>query len=479
MSQYASFRDLEFLSPLIALLVGALTLLNVDCFLSKRFKSLNLLVTCSTFIVASILLTFRLESQNPLLLNWIQNDRLGHILSHFFLIVGLITALLGASFFKKFHPEESRDGEFYFLLIAAIFGLILIGLSSDFLTLFLGIETLSISLYVLCGYQKNWSISKEAAIKYFLTGSLASAFLLYGIALLYGATGTTNFSSLFKAYQLLTGFEEKVLFLGGIAFLTVGLLFKVTIVPFHLWAPDVYEGATTPVTAFMAVGTKIGIFAALIRVFIEALPNFNPVFNQALLLLFFPTLIYGSFLALRQVNLRRFFAFSGMSHSAYLLIPIFSNQTESVPSMIYYLVVYALATFGAFTFMVRVDKEKKGLRIEDLEGLFFKAPFLTGLFTCSLLILAGIPPFAGFFAKFYIFKIGIQGGYYIAVAFGLVMTVISFYYYLKILCKMFKKTDIKQEVLISKDYFNNILTIVFLIIIVFFLVTPDIIINLY
>ena len=230
-------------------------------------------------------------SHNPLLTPWLRFDPLARLFTVFFLVLGIASTLLAASFFQNF---KATQGEYYFLLLSAIFGLILIGRSADYLTLFLGLETLSISLYILCGYMKKWKFSNEASMKYFLMGALAAAFLLYGIALIYGAIGTTNLEAMAKAYQGLADKPEKTLFLSGIALVTLGLAFKAAIVPFHVWAPDVYDGAPTPVTAFMAVGTKVGAFAAFARVFLAAFFQLDPIWNESIAILAYPTLIYAN-----------------------------------------------------------------------------------------------------------------------------------------------------------------------------------------
>jgi len=353
-----------------------------------------------------------------------------------FLGIGLASAFLTDSFFQRY---EATQGEYYFLLISAIFGLILIGAAADFLTLFLGLETLSIASYVLCAYMKKWEISGETAIKYFLIGALATAFLLYGIALIYGALGTTNFSGMLEAYHAISASSKQALFLGGIALVTLGLAFKAAIVPFHVWAPDVYDGAPNPVTTFMAVGTKAGAFAAFARVFLVTLPQFDPLWNQGVAWLAIITMIYANIVALRQVQLRRFFAYSGISHAGFMLMPIVADTSEALPALEFYLVVYSLATLGCFAILAILDHGSKGAFIKDLHGLFKRSPFLAGVFALCLLTLAGIPPTAGFFAKFYVFKLAFQAGYYALVIVGLLTAILAVFYYLRIVSVMFSE----------------------------------------
>jgi NADH-quinone oxidoreductase subunit N len=214
---------------------------------------------------------------------------------------------------------------------------------------------------------------------------------------------------------------------------TLALAFEAAIVPFQVWAPDVYEGAPTPVTAFMAVGTKVGAFAAFVRLFFDGLPEFNPNWNEAISWLVYPTLIYANFVALRQTQLRRFFAYSGISHAGFLLIPLVVGTPAALSAMLFYLVIYAFATLGAFAVLTFMDIESKGVFISDLRGLFQRSPFFAGVLSLCLLTLAGIPPTIGFFAKFYIFQNAFESGYYGLVIVGLLTTILSVYYYLRII----------------------------------------------
>lgn len=435
--------DFAALSPLLILLAGSLGLLLLEAFADKTAKKISFYVTFIVLILALIAAVIAPSSENAFLTPWLRFDFLARFFALLFLSIGLASVLLAASFFERF---EASHGEYYFLLLSALFGLILIGASADFLTLFLGLETLSIALYVLCGYMKKWEVSSEAAIKYFLMGSLAAAFLLYGIALIYGAIGTTHFADLLDGYRALSATSNQALFFGGIALVTLGLAFKAAVVPFHVWAPDVYDGAPNPVTAFMAVGTKAGAFAGFARLFLVALPQFNPLWNQGVAWLAIATMIYANIVALRQVQLRRLFAYSGISHAGFLLIPIIAGTPEALPSLEFYLVVYALATLGAFAILAILDHHSKGVFLKDLQGLFQRSPLLAGILTICLLTLAGIPPTAGFFAKFYVFKVAFQAGYYSLVIVGLLTTILSVFYYLRIVSVMFVEAPIEKAV---------------------------------
>lgn len=431
MSTNFSLTDFFSLGPLLVLFGFSLVLLLIEAFARDAKKS----VAITTFIgLVSTLYVAIISpgSTNPLLTDWLTFDSLSRFFAIFFILIGIITLFLSSPFFKRF---QATEGEYYFLLLSALFGLLLIAAANDFLTLFLGLETLSIALYVLCGYMKKWTISHEASFKYFLLGSMSTAFLLFGIAFVYGAVGTTRFDALLSTLKTLPS-TNQTLFLGGISLVTLGLLFKAAVVPFHVWAPDVYAGSPTPVTAFMAVATKAGAFAALIRIFLETFEGLDPRWNQALALFAYPTLIYANFVAIRQTQLRAFFAYSGIAHAGLLLLPLAAASSDSTSAMLFYIVVYTVATLGCFAVISFLDTKSEGVQLEDLRGLFHRSPFLASTFSLCLLTLAGIPPTIGFFAKFYIFKIAFAAGFYGLVIVGLLTTILAAFYYLRLIAIM-------------------------------------------
>lgn len=438
-----SLHDYFALSPLLMVLMGTLTILLVAAFSEDSVKKLGAPFTLVIFALAAVLTFYAPPIENSLLTPWLKLDPLSRIFDLLFLGTGAAIVLLAEPFFKRFQPLR---GEFYFLLMSSVIGLMLIGQAADFLILFLGIETLSISLYVLCGYMKKWELSHESQTKYFFMGSIAAAFLLYGIALLYGATGTTRLDALLPA--LPTG-ELKILFYAGMAFITLGLAFEAAAFPVQTWAPDVYDGAPNPVTAFMAVGTKIGAFAAFVRVFFDALPHLDPRFGQGIAILIYLTLVFATFVALRQTKMRRFFAYSGIANAGFLLIPVVVGTPEALSALLFYLVIYSIATLGCFAVLAFFDKTATGVEMDDLRGLFQRAPFLSSIFALCLLTLSGLPPTVGFFAKFALFKVAFQAGYYGLVIVGLLTTILSAFYYLRIVSVMFAEKEEGEEPLES------------------------------
>jgi NADH-quinone oxidoreductase subunit N len=442
-------NDFAALSPLLVILNGSILMLLLESFASHTTRSIAAWLTTLLLIIALLTNCYAPDGTHPMLTAWLRFDTLSRIFTSLFLTVGIAVACLSSSFFSR---TQTTQGEYFFLLLAAIFGLQLVGSAADFLTLFLGIEILSLALYVLCAYIKESNISREGAVKYFLTGSLAAAILLYGIAFIYGATGTTRLDLLLTRYQALDTTTGYALFMCGIAFVTAGLAFKASIVPFHAWAPDVYSAAPPPITAFMAVGTKIGAFAALTRVFLEALPHFDPIWQQGMVLLAYPTLIYANFVAIRQPYLLRFFAYSGISHAGFLLLPLIAGGPEATPALLFYLVVYLISTLGAFATLVFLERQNQNLTLHDLQGFFSRSPFLASSLTLCLITLAGIPPTPGFFAKIYIFKVAYSAGFLSLIVLGLLTTILAAYYYLRLVAAMFTSAEQEESTNITDQW---------------------------
>lgn len=427
-----TLHDWLALSPLLILFFSTMLVLTLESISERTGKKYAFFTTLGALCLVGTICLNSPTSDNPLLTKWLSFDPLAHFFNLFFILIGIGVILISPFY----------HGEYYFLVLSSISGLFLIGSAADFLTLFLGIETLSIPLYILCGYNKNQTLSHESAIKYFLTGALATAFLVYGIALLYGATGSTDFGTLLGDYQGISSSQDMFLFLAGIAFITVALGFKAAIVPFHQWAPDVYSAAPTSVTAFMAVGTKIGAFAAFTRIFFITLPSFNLQWNECIGWLAAITLIYANFVALKQRHLRRFFAYSGIAQAGFLLIPFASGS--ALTPLLFYLVIYALATLGCFSVIKALENSPEGISLDDLQGLFKQSPLLALFFSFCLLTLAGIPPTAGFLGKFFILKEAFQKGYVTLGLIGILTSIFAIYYYLRPIALMLM--DKKREV---------------------------------
>jgi NADH-quinone oxidoreductase subunit N len=337
-----------------------------------------------------------------------------------------------------------HQGEYYALFLAATLGMMLLAAATSFMTLFLGLETLSLALYILCGFVTRRQSSQEAGMKYFLLSSFASAFLLYGVALIYGATGTTRFgargtSAFPGVLQFLQAHPQSTtLLLIGIGLLTVGFAFKVSAIPFQMWTPDVYEGAPAPVTAFMSVGTKAAALVAFARVFAVVLEPVAADWQAVVWALAVLTMVGGNLLALVQRNAKRLLAYSSVAHAGYLLIGVVVGGATGLAAILFYLLCYAFLNAGAFGALSALERlDNSGCDREDLRGLWFRRPWLAGFLALFLLGLAGFPPMAGFAAKYYLFFAALQGGHPELLLIGVLTSVLGMYYYLRLIAAMF------------------------------------------
>jgi NADH-quinone oxidoreductase subunit N len=322
-----------------------------------------------------------------------------------FLVSGLVAIALGYDYLKRMGLER---GEYYVMMLFSISGMMLITQAYNLLVVFLALEVLSIPLYVLAGFAHPRQESQEAALKYFLLGAFSSAFVLYGIALIFGATASVGLDGILAALQ--GGTANHVLFAAGAALMLVGFGFKVAAVPFHEWAPDVYQGSPSPVSGFMSVAVKAAGFAVMLRIFLTAFPGLAETLAPALWVIAALTMIVGNVLAVVQSNIKRLLAYSSIAHAGYMLmafVPYGSAEVggQSVAAMIFYLIAYGLTTFGAWAVVVSLEQtEGKGLELEDYAGLGQKYPWLGVAMMVFMLSLTGVPITLGFWGKFYLFK---------------------------------------------------------------------------
>jgi len=343
-----------------------------------------------------------------------------------------LAALLSQSYLRRARLER---GEYYALLLSACLGAMVMVAAADLLVLFLGLETLSIPLYVMAAFGRGDVRSQEAGMKYFLLGSFSTAFFLYGVALLYGAAGGTGLSALARAAA---GDGGGVLLRAGVALLTIGLAFKAALVPFHAWAPDVYEGSPLPVTAYMSVIAKVGAFAAALRLFPGSLDALAGQWTLLLSALAIATMILGNLVAVAQRSMKRLLAYSSIAHAGYLLMGIAAGTPDGAWAMIFYLAVYLFMTLGAFAVVLLLERAgEEADAIEDYAGLGARAPWLAGAMTVFMASLAGMPPTAGFIGKLYLFNASLGAGQVAVALVAALSTVVSVYYYLRVPFRMF------------------------------------------
>lgn len=349
----------------------------------------------------------------------------------FLLILGL-TILISIHFNKQ---EEMNHGEYYALVLFAGVGMTLMSASNDLIMIFLGLEILSIATYVLAGFKRGDIRSNESSLKYFLLGSFSTAFLLYGIAFIYGSTGTTNLPKVAASIS-----RRDLSLLIGLGLMIVGFGFKVATAPFHVWTPDVYEGAPTPVTTFMAVGPKAAGFSAFLRALFTAMPAFQEDWTSLLWLLAVLTMTVGNVVALVQSNMKRMLAYSSIAHAGYILMGFISGSHSGVSAVLFYILAYTIMSVGAFAVVLSLSgKGDYKVNIEDYTGIGFRYPFLSFSLSLFLLSLIGIPVTAGFIGKFYLFTAAVKAGYVGLVIIAVLNSAISVFYYVRPIVVMFMR----------------------------------------
>jgi len=379
--------------------------------------------------------------------NMIRVDNFSVAFSGLAIVLSVLIFVLSADFYK----EDSRHiSDYLAILIFALCGAIVMFSFWNMAMLFLGIEILSISLYIMAGSKRFDVKSNEAGFKYFLMGSFASGFLLFGIALIYGATGSFHLANI-ATYVSLGHISP--MFYVGMMMMLVAMLFKVAAVPFHFWSPDVYEGAPALVTAYMSTLVKIAAFGAFYRLFyVTFISTFDSI-NLILAIVTAATIILGNVTALSQLNFKRLLAYSGISHAGYLMLGLISMKGGTANAMFFYSAGYAIATIGAFAVAILVFKAMKNENIEAFNGLGKKNPMLAAALTLSMLSLAGIPPFVGFLGKYYIFSEAIRNGQITLTFIALLNSIVGVYYYFKVILAMYTKEANETEVSGTVSYY--------------------------
>jgi len=353
-----------------------------------------------------------------------------------FLVAAGLTIILSREYIAKIGINV---GEFFHLILLAAAGMMTFAAGTDLVVTFIGLELMSIVLYSLAGISRRVLKANEAALKYFLLGAFASGFFLYGIALIYGTAGTTN---ILEIAQNLQALKSEPLFLTGVGLLLIGFAFKVGAVPFHMWVPDVYEGSPTMVSAFMSTGAKAAAFTALLLVFTATFDFADSSINTVFAVLAVASMVIGNVVALSQSNLKRMLAYSSIAHAGYMLIGITVGGDMSLAGVLFYVVSYMFTNIGAFGIAAVIEnKEQGGTDIDDFRGLYYRRPSLAVLMSVFMFSLVGLPPLAGFFGKYYIFVAAIEGGYTWLTIIGVITSMISVYYYLRVVVVMFFQTE--------------------------------------
>ena len=426
--------DFAALSPSIALFGGAIVVLLVGLIGSRRVRAQAVPTLALVALGATLGLTiWRWNTPESVVAGALRIDRLSLTLNLILAVGGMATVLLA---WRSKAAQEAAHGELHAMLLTTIGGMALLGAAQNTVALFLGLELLSIPLYVLCATEMRSEHSLEAGLKYLIVGSVGSATLLYGIALLYGATGATDFGAIASAISG-GGLASNAMLLTGIALCTAGLAFKASVAPFHQWTPDVYEGAPTPITAFMAVATKVAALGVLLRLFDVALIEAHASWGPALAALATITILVGNVGALGQSSLKRMLAYSSVAQAGYMLAGVVVATRLGAQAMVFYLAVYLTMNMAAFAVILARERETDlGDSVQAMAGLGRERPWLAWPMTISMLALAGIPATAGFIGKFYLIDAAVSGGYtWLGVAI-VVGSMISLGYYLPVIATM-------------------------------------------
>ncbi|MGB8980689.1 MAG: NADH-quinone oxidoreductase subunit N [Anaerolineales bacterium] len=433
--------DLSTIYPLILLTVWAAALLLVDLWIPRTRKGITALLAALGLAIALGFTLLQIGEETATGFNsMVVRDGFSIFVNALLLVSGLLGVALAYGYVRRMGLER---GEYYTLLLFSITGMMLMAQAADLIIVFLALELLSIPLYVLAAFARPKPESEEAGLKYFLLGAFATGFVVYGTVLVFGATGSTNLAAIVAAAS--GGTANLVLLSIGAAGILVGLGFKVAVVPFHMWTPDVYQGAPSAVTAFMSSGAKIAGFAALLRVFATAFPSIAADMTGIFWALAALTMILGNVIAIAQTNIKRLLAYSSIAHAGYILMAFvpYGNPDVapvSIAAGLFYLVAYAITNFGAWSVVIALEKETgKGLDLDDYAGLARKHPVHAAAMAIFMLSLIGLPPTIGLVGKLYLFRAVIAGGFTGLAIIGVLTSLISAYYYLRVVVIMYMR----------------------------------------
>ena len=447
------------LGAVIALSVGSILLLLLEFIPPRPNGDRGPLLSLLALIVAGYAAYRVRDDKRALFEGMFVHDGLTVFFTILFCAVGVVSVLFAWNYNKR---TRIGQPEFYSLLLTSVLGMVVMAASNDLITIFLGLELMSLSLYVMVGFRRNLLESNEAALKYFLLGAFASAFLLYGIALLYGATGSTNLQRI-GDFLGDTPIGRQPLVLAGSLLVFTGFLFKVAAVPFHMWTPDAYQGAPTSVTGFMSAGAKAAGFAALLRILMRALPSLQHDWQPLLAVVAMLTMTVGNVTALLQNNVKRMLAYSSIAHAGYILVALAAGNRDGSAAAVFYLAAYSFMNLGAFALLTMMGRgSDEPVLVSDLAGLGFRQPLAGLALTLFVVSLGGIPPTAGFMGKVLVFGSGLDAWSHLAAAHdpgarvmlaavivGVLNSVISVFYYLRITVALYMREPEGEPVALS------------------------------
>jgi NADH-quinone oxidoreductase subunit N len=428
LTPFQSAHLLAILPEFLLVILAAVVMFLDITWPETRRRTLGLLTAGGFAVTLLALFIFSRPSPDNALIfgGMLRDDGVAFLFRALFLMSGAMVALLSVD-----APDLERRGDYFAILVVAVFGMNFMAASADLMMLYLAIETTSIALYMLAGYQRDTDKSAESGVKYFLFGAFTSTVMLYGFSLLYGFTGKTNLYAIAEA--LTTGAMPLPALLIAVLLMLVGFGFKVSMVPFHFWSPDVYEGAPTPVTAFISVASKAAGFTVLMRILLAAFPDVNNYWGPLIAVIAAFTMTVGNTIALTQRNIKRLLAYSSIAQAGYALMGLAANSQPGIAAVIFYLVMYTLTNLGAFGVIILAGKVIGSDEIKDYAGLSRRSPGLALAMLVAFLSLSGMPPLAGFFGKFFVFAAAVQSNLIWLAVVGIINAIIGVYYYMTVL----------------------------------------------
>jgi len=431
MNQAFVFRDLLPVLPEVVLAVGAMVLLMVGAFRGEGNAPMVSWLSIALLVGVGAILVWLPAGKSVVFTGSFVLDDFGRFLKLLALVGSAFAILMSFDYLKV---EKQERFEYPIVILLSVTGMFMLISAADLIALYLGLELMSLSLYVLAAIHRDSVRSTEAGLKYFVLGALSSGMLLYGASLIYGFTGTVNFAGIAKA----AGSGNNIGLIFGLVFLFAGFCFKISAVPFHMWTPDVYEGAPTPITAFFAAAPKVAGISMFVRTTIMAFPEIKPQWQQIVIFVAIASMVLGAFAAIGQRNIKRLMAYSSIGHMGFALVGLASGTVEGVIGVLVYMAIYVAMTVGAFACILSMRSD--GLMVEeiaDLSGLARTKPMMAFFLAMLLFSLAGVPPLAGFFAKFYVFLAAIEAGLFVLAVVGVLASVVGTYYYLVIVKTMY------------------------------------------
>jgi len=469
---YNNIQEFYNTLPLIIIAAGILISTTIEMY-SKKSELYLSWFSILIFLVAGFYSLMTLDNRSVVLQNMLATGGYVNIFYFIFTFSAAIICFLSIDYIKKY---DAYFGEYYILLQTSVLGMMLMAGARDLFMIFLGLEVMSVSFYVLAGINRKRLTATESALKYFLLGAFATGFIVYGIALIYGTAQSTSFDVITNKFSELSG---NLLFLTGILLFLIGFSFKIAAFPFHMWVPDVYQGAPSTVAGLFSTAGKVAAFSAIIvSLFVLFTSGAMKIVTPYLSVISVLSMFFGSIVAIAQTNIKRMLAYSSISHAGYLLIGLAASNTEGIAGIIFYLAAYSFMNLGAFGIVSIVEgKEETNLDLDSYRGLGTRQPLLAALLSLFMFSLAGIPPFAGFFGKYYIFIAAVEAKLTWLAILGVLSSVISVYFYLRLVVFMYFY-DTSEQFEITKSNTGLIAVFISAILVILLGILPGTLLNL-